>query len=422
MKVALVSDSMSFYGGAERVIEQILRLYPSADVFSLVDVTPRDQRDFLGGREVHTTFLQRLPRIERIYRSLFPLWPVAVEQLDVRGYDLVISSHHSVAHGVVTSPSQVHVAYVHSPMRYAWDLQQEYLQEVGLEKGVRSAMARWVLHYARIWDSSAAQRPDAIAANSRFVQRRIKKFYGRESQLIYPPVAIQKFSRPVGEQRSNYISVCRLVPYKRVNLLVEAFARMPNRRLTVVGTGPDLVKISRKAPSNVEVLGWVENEAVVEAIGSAKAILYAGIEDFGITLVEAQAAGTPVIALGRGGATETVQALHRSLAPTGVLFDEQTPEAIIAAIEDFEQHEALITERNCIANAARFSEGRFRDEVKDFVEHAIDAAFPGENRNPAAAARLPVSIEPADVLQDLDPPTPAKAGRRIAQALAAATL
>jgi glycosyltransferase involved in cell wall biosynthesis len=414
MRVALVTDTMSFYGGAERVIEQILQVYPAADIFSLVDVTPTGQRDFLGGRNVKTTFLQRLPYVEKVYRGLFPLWPFAVEQIDVRGYDLVISSHHSVAHGVVTSPAQTHVAYVHSPMRYAWDLQHEYLQEAGLKRSLKSLMARSVLHYARMWDSGAAHRPDALAANSRFVQRRIRKFYGRDSEVIHPPVAVESFAEPAKDPRTEYVSVCRLVPYKRVNLLVEAFARMPNRRLTVIGTGPDLMKIAGMAPPNVAVLGWVDGTFLRHYMSTAKAVLFAGIEDFGISLVEAQAAGTPVIALARGGALETVRGLHRAIAPTGVLFDEQTPEAIIAAIEDFERSESLITEVNCRENASRFSEARFRDHFRAFVESALENG--SEASHPAAPRAAQAS---PDVSVEVSGGAGAAAGRRIRPAPAA---
>src|SRR5271166_3999391 len=225
MKIALVCDSMSAYGGAERVIEQILKIYPLAALFALLDIVPSGQRAFLNGRPVKSSFLQKLPLVPKYYRSLLHLWPLAVEQLDVTDYDLVISSHHSVAYGVLTRPDQVHVCYVHSPMRYAWDLQHEYLREARLDRGFLSFLARRTLHKARIWDYTAAQRPDAFATNSHFVAQRLWKAHRRDAKVIYPPVDTDGDYAPKYDG-GYYLSVGRLVPYKRVDLLVRAFAMM----------------------------------------------------------------------------------------------------------------------------------------------------------------------------------------------------
>ena len=372
-KVALVCDSMSAYGGAERVIEQILQIYPAADVFTVVDVLPPDQRAFLGGRKVRTSFLQRLPRRERYYRSLLPLWPLAVEQFDLAGYDLVISSHHSVAYGVLTSPGQVHIAYVHSPMRYAWDLQHEYLRETRLATGPKSWLVRHMLHSVRIWDFCAAQRPDVIVTNSDFVAERMRRTHGRDSETVYPPIAVDGFAAPrgIGEREGYYLSVGRLVPYKRIDLLARAFAQMPERRLKIVGSGPEMAKLRNVTP-NIEVLGNIPTSEVRNLMSGAEAYLFAGVEDFGITAVEVQAAGTPVIAYGRGGLLETVQGLDEQL-PTGVFFYQQTEEAIVEAVMQFERpavRQALRPE-NCVANAARFSEVRFRQEFTSLVSAAL---------------------------------------------------
>src|SRR5258706_791191 len=214
MKLALVCDSMSAYGGAERVIEQILKLYPSADVFALVDFVPKPNRGFLGGRQIKTSFLQNLPKVELYYRKILNLWSIAIEQFDVSDYDVVISSHHSVAQGVVTRPFQIHISYVHSPMRYAWDLQHEYLSRASLNRGPLSWWARRVLYRARLWDFSAAQRPDLLIASSRFVQQRIHKYYRRSSLVVYPPVSVNRFGPAANTNGEYYLSVCRLVPYK----------------------------------------------------------------------------------------------------------------------------------------------------------------------------------------------------------------
>lgn len=392
MKIALVSDSFSAYGGAERVIEQILALYPQADVFATVDVVPPGQRDFLGGRQVRTSFLQRLPRIERIYRHLLPLWPLAVEQFDVTSYDLVITSHHAVAYGVLTRPDQPHVSYVHSPMRYAWDLQHEYLREAGMDRGPKSWVARRMLHSARIWDFVAAQRPDVIAANSGFVAERLRRTHRRDAEVIYPPVEVESMPGRQREGREGYyLTVGRLVPYKRAELLARAFAQMPNRRLKIVGNGPDRKKLEALRAPNVELLSGVPTDEVRRLMAGAEAFLFAGVEDFGITPVEVQAAGTPVIAYGVGGLTETVRG-EDDPNPTGLFFREQTVEAVIAAVERFEQGAHRFTPENCVANAARFSAAHFRERFSGLVSATLE-----RKRALPVAGGMPVAPTPPAV-------------------------
>lgn len=368
--VAIVSDSMSAYGGAERVIEQILEVFPQADVFTVMDALPPGDRAFLGNRTVSTSFLNRMPGGRRFYRHLFSLWPLAVEQFDVTKYDLVISSHHSVAYGVLTHPDQVHVAYVHSPMRYAWDLQHEYLREAGLDRGIKGWVARRMLHSARIWDFCAAQRPDAMAANSAFVAARLRRLHGRESTCIYPPVAVESFPPPIPteDREPFYLSVGRLVPYKRTELVMRAFARM-DRKLKIVGTGPDLARLRSVCPPNVELLGSIPTPDVHRLMATAQAYVFAGVEDFGITAVEAQAAGTPILAYGRGGLAETVRDISQP-EPTGLFFHEQTEDAIIDAVQRFERPEtrALLQPAHCVANAASFSSARFREQLGDWID------------------------------------------------------
>jgi glycosyltransferase involved in cell wall biosynthesis len=386
MRIALVCDSMSAFGGAERVIEQILRIYPTADLFTVLDVVPENQRAFLRGRRIQTSFLQKLPKVSRYYRKLLHYWPLAVEQLDVTNYDLVISSHHSVAYGVLTRPGQVHVSYVHTPMRYAWDLQHEYLRNARLDRGPVGMLARRTLHKVRIWDYAAAQRPDAMAANSGFVAERLLKTHRRYATVIHPPVAVEERPRPAPaipprEGAGYYLSLGRLVPYKRVDLLARAFARAPHRRLKIAGDGPDMAKVAALRAPNVEVLGFQPHDRVQELMTGAEAYIFAGIEDFGIAAVEAQAAGTPVIAYRAGGLTETVVGPHRP-DPTGLFFAEQSEESILDAVEAFERNRPLFTRGACLANAARFSERRFRDAFSAFVEqtqinsaNAHDAQF-----------------------------------------------
>ena len=397
MKIALVSDSFSAYGGAERVVEQMLAIYPEADVFTTVDVVPAGQRGFLGGRKVRTSFLQRLPRIERIYRHLLPLWPLAVEQFDVTGYDLVLTSHHAVAYGVLTRPDQPHVSYVHSPMRYAWDLQHEYLREAKLDRGPKSWVARRMLHSARIWDFVAAQRPDAIAANSGFVAERLRRTHRRDAEVIYPPVAVEGMPLRQREGREGYyLTVGRLVPYKRAELLARAFAQMPDRRLKIVGNGPDRKKLEALQAPNVELLSNVPNAEVHRLMAGAEAFMFAGVEDFGITPVEVQAAGTPVIAYGIGGLTETVLGGDHP-RPTGLFFGEQTVEAVIEAVARFEGESHRFTPENCVSNAARFSAARFREHFSALVSATLEKKRP----LPAlGAATVPAPTSPAIALAE----------------------
>lgn len=387
MKVALVCDSMSAYGGAERVIEQILHLYPEADLFSVLDVVPEGQRGFLGDRPIRTSFLQSLPSVQRYHRKLLHLWPLAVEQFDVTGYDLVISAHHSVAYGVLTRPGQVHAAYVFSPARYAWDLQHQYLREASLDHGPMSFVARHTLHRMRLWDYSAAQRPDAVAGCSAFVAQRLWRAHRRHAQVIYPPVDTAASDAPPATRGDYYISVGRLVPYKRIDLLARAFALMPERKLKIVGGGPELKKIAALAGPNVEVLGFRPDTEVAALLAGARAFMFAGIEDFGISPVEAQAAGKPVIALRDGGLAETVRGLDHA-RPTGVFFERQDEASIVAAVETFERTIDRFAPASCIANAARFSEQAFRTQFTDFIDRALE----GKERTPHGAA-LPVAAE-----------------------------
>ncbi|HZW03905.1 MAG TPA: glycosyltransferase family 4 protein [Anaerolineaceae bacterium] len=363
-RIALIHDWLSVYTGSERVVEQILRLFPQADLFSLVDFVPPEQRAFLQGKTVHTSFIQRLPLARRKFRAYLPLMPLAVEQFDLASYDLVISSSHAVAKGVITGPDQLHVSYIHSPIRYAWDMQAQYLRESRLEKGLRSAVVRGLLHYLRLWDLRTVNSVDVMAANSRFIARRIRKLYRREAAVIYPPVDVERFAF-CPQKDDTYLTASRLVQYKRVDLIVQAFAQMPARRLVVIGGGEDLARIRALATPNVTVLGYQPPDVLAAYMQRARAFIFAAQEDFGIVPLEAQACGTPVIAYGRGGSLETVRG-GGSPQPTGLFFHEQTAAAIAAAVEQFEAHPGFRPE-DCRQNAERFRPERFRQEFADFV-------------------------------------------------------
>lgn len=364
MKVAIVHDWLVTYAGAERVLEQMLAVYPDADLFSLIEFVPEEERAFLGGRTVQTSFLQRLPGVRRRYRSFLPLMPLAIEQFDLSGYDLVLSSSYAVAKGVLTGPDQLHLCMCYSPMRYAWDLQHQYLRETG-RNGLRGVPARWLLHRMRMWDYRTASGVDGFLAISQYIARRIWKVYRRESTVIYPPVDVDSFT-PEGPREDFYVTASRMVPYKRIDLIVEAFAAMPNRRLIVIGDGPEASRVRARGGPNVQFLGQQPFPVLRDHLRRARAFVFAAEEDFGIAPLEAQACGTPVIAYGKGGVRETVHGLDSS-SPTGVFFQEQSVPSVVAAVESFEQQPECMDPVACRQNALRFSAERFR---REFAEYA----------------------------------------------------
>jgi glycosyltransferase involved in cell wall biosynthesis len=373
-RVAVIHDWLYTFGGAERVLEQILAVFPNADVFSLFDVLPDDQRGFLGSRKVKTSFIQKLVKTNSNHRILLPLMPLAIEQFDLSDYDLVISSSYAVAKGVITGPRQFHVSYVHSPMRYAWDLQHEYLRNSKLTSGVKAWMAKLLLHKMRLWDIRTSNSVDAYISNSHFVSQRIWKLYRRHAKVISPSVNLDRFR--LGDCKGDfYFTASRLVQYKRIDIIAEAFSKTPERRLIIAGEGPEMNKIKAIAGPNVEILGHVDAARMTELMQQAKAFVFAAEEDFGIVPLEAQACGTPVIAYGRGGALETVRGLLNSPQPTGMFFNKQTSDSIVEAVDLFEQMSSRITPQACRANALRFSEERFRTDLLTFVTEEFERYF-----------------------------------------------
>jgi glycosyltransferase involved in cell wall biosynthesis len=361
MKTAIVHEWLVTYAGSERVVEQMLALYPEADLFSLVEFLPPDLRSFIHHKPVHTSFLQRLPFAKTKFRRYLPLMPLAIEQFDLSDYDLVLSSSHAVAKGVMTRADQLHISYVHTPIRYAWDLQQQYLKGSQLERGAGAFLTHLVLHYLRLWDLATANRVDYFLANSRYVARRIWKTYRRSAQVIYPPVAVDRF-QPRYQRDDFYLILSRFVPYKRVDLVVEAFARL-GLPLVVIGDGGDRPKIERLATSNIQLLGHQPDAVVADHLSRCKAFVFAAAEDFGIAPVEAQAAGAPVIAYGKGGVTESVIA-----DKTGIFFPYQTVESLVEAVQKFESGLYCFSPEELHQNAARFSPERFRQQLIQFID------------------------------------------------------
>ena len=354
------------------MVEQMLKVLPEADLFAVVDFIPPAERGFLANKEVKTTFIQSLPWARKKYRSYLPLMPFAVEQLDLSEYDVVISSSAAVAKGVITGPGQIHIAYINSPIRYAWDLTHQYLREGGLGMGPKGLLARLILHYIRIWDLRTAPSIDVMLANSGFIGKRIWKVYRRESKVLYPPVYVEKFS--LREDKEDfYLTASRMVPYKKMDLIVEAFAAMPERQLVVIGDGPEMPKVRARAEGhdNIKILGFQPDEVLRDYLQRAKCFLFAAEEDFGIAPLEAQACGTPVIAYGRGGALETIRGLGRNESPTGLFFKEQTVPSVCRAVAEFEENMSLFTPAACRENALRFSPERFREEFRQVVENSL---------------------------------------------------
>ena len=366
MKIAIIHDWLVTYAGAERVLEQMLNVFSNADLFSLVDFLPDNNRGFIQNKPVKTSFIQKLPRAKTKYRQYLPLMPLAIEQHDLSSYDIVISSSHAVAKGVLTGPDQLHICMCYSPIRYAWDLQHQYLNESGLTKGLKGWIAKAILHYIRMWDYRTASGVDKFIGISEFIGRRIKKIYGREATVIYPPVDVEQFTC-CDKKEDFYLTASRMVPYKRIDMIVEAFTAMPERNLIVIGDGPDFEKIRSKAGSNVKLLGYQSFDVLKDHLQRARAFVFAAEEDFGIAPLEAQACGTAVIAYKKGGAVETIRGLGTA-SPTGVFFEEQTIESLQSAVRTFEERTDEISSEACRQNAIRFSPERFRREFKDFVE------------------------------------------------------
>ena len=375
MRIAFVHEWLTTYAGSEKVLEIMLAEFPDADVFCLIDHLPAENRVGSFNRPIKTSWLQKFPFVSKIYRYLLPLMPFTIEQFDLSSYNIIISNCHAVAKGVITGPDQLHICYCYSPMRYAWDLQAQYLAESGIQYGLRSLIARWLLHRIRGWDHRAAQNVDHFIACSAYIGRRIKKAYHRHSTVIYPNVAVDDFVVD-GPRAKFYMTSSRMVPYKKMHLIVEAFSNMPDRELIVIGTGPQFSRCKALAGPNVKLLGYQPHSTLLWHMQRTRAFIFAAEEDFGITPVEAQACGTPVLAFGKGGAAETV--VDRV---TGLLFHEQSSSAIQRVVRDFESIEDSFDPQIIRENALRFSTERFRSEFKQYVyarwrEHKKNIAVP----------------------------------------------
>lgn len=365
MKIALVHDWLNGMRGGESVLEALIEVYPNADLFTLV-YEPDALSPLIRSRPVNVSLLQRLPFGIKKYRQYLPLMPKLIEEFDLTGYELIISSSHCVAKGIRKPAGAKHISYVHAPMRYMWDRFDDYFGPGKASLPVRW-VARSVRRYLQNWDRrvSQADRVDALAANSRFIARQIEQAYGRQSQVIYPFVDFERFSVQVRSPQDFYLIVSAFAPYKRIDLAIEAANRM-NFKLKIVGSGQDEALLRRLAGPTVEFLGGVSRERIAELYATARAFLFPGVEDFGITPLEALASGTPVIAYGAGGALETVT------ENTGIFFREQSIDGLCDAIRRFETG-STIEVKACRDRAREFSKARFQREFKDWADRVIAA-------------------------------------------------
>ena len=363
MRIAIVHDWCPNFRGGERVLAELCRMFKGAEVFTLFDfLSPEEKEQHFPGVVFHTSIANRIPKVRRFYRALFPICPFLMEQFDVTGYDAVISSSAAFARGVLTRPDQPHLCYVHSPIRYAWDEQFSYFQQGGIGFGPKGLLFRYLVHRLRIWDMRTAHGPDLMLANSTYVRSRIRRIYGTDAQVVFPPVPVDELDFS-SEKDDYYVTASFLAPYKRTDLVIGAFNAMPSRRLLVVGDGQQVRALRALAGPNVEFTGFLPRADYVKAVSRAQALVFAGCEDFGIALAEAQAYGTPLIAFGRGGATDIVRPLGMADKPTGILFRRQTVEAVIDAVERFEASRGALLSSACRENAMRFAPERFAREV-----------------------------------------------------------
>lgn len=359
MKVAIVHDWLVTNAGAEKVLRAILDIYPDADIFSLVDfLNEKDRKLVLNGKYAQTSFIQNLPFAKKHFRNYLPLFPKAIESLNVSEYDLIISSSWAVAKGIKKNKKQLHICYCHTPIRYAWDLYEEYTSSL---KQPKKFIVQKTLEYIRRWDAKTLERVDYFIANSSYVKERIKRIYKRDATVIYPPVDMTQFCLSE-TKKEYYLTASRLVPYKKTKLIVEAFNNMPDKKLIVIGAGEEYESIQAIAKSNIALMGYQDDRVLIEYMQNARAFVYAAVEDFGIVPIEAMACGTPVIALNEGGTAETI--VDNVI---GVHFNKQNVYDICTAIKKFETLNFRPKEiRKSVLQYTSFKE-KFKDAIESYI-------------------------------------------------------
>lgn len=375
-KVAIICDWLTVNGGAEKVLQLLLEMFPRADIYTLFDVLKPTERNWLKQTKVITSQSLLLRLFPRKYRWFLPTMPFWIEQFDLSDYDLVISCSHAVAKGVITHPHQIHLAYIYSPMRYAWDLQYEHFARGDFGRGLKGWLIKRWLHRFRIWDAVSFLRPDQVIASSHFIAKRINKVANLNCPVIYPPVSAlnaEQAEEVEGLPEHFYVIASRLVPYKNIDKIIQAFRQLPERHLVIIGEGPLKTAYQKMAPANVTFLGYLPKPQMIFTLQKAQACIHMAVEDFGIAPLEAQSLGVPVVAYERGALQETIIGIGTSVKPTGIHFQHNTPASLAAAIHEFEtyQQQMGISKADCIANSQRFSVENFRDHFMQAIEKAI---------------------------------------------------
>ncbi|MDD2266045.1 glycosyltransferase [Sulfuricurvum sp.] len=370
LRVAVIHDWLTVMGGAEYTLKQVLEMYPQADIYTIVDILPKAERGWLDRHRIFTSPLQKIPFLAKHYRHMIWMMPFWIEQFDLEQYDLIISDSHAVAKGVIVHPHQKHLAYIYSPMRYAWDLSYEHDRIGVLGRGFKRFFLRHWFYHFRLWDTASSLRPDVIVAISHFIRKRIRKSWGRDATVIYPPVDIEG-TIFTAQKEDYYITVSRFVPYKRIDLIIEAFRMMPDKQLIVIGDGPMYHDLSKNLPDNVTLEGYLERNMMLKKLSLAKAFIFMPKEDFGIAPLEALASGTPVIAYRCGGAAETVRGLNQE-NPTGVFVAHQNEESLRMAVALFESNQEKFVPERCREWAMNFSTSRFKEEFMKKVEKLME--------------------------------------------------
>ncbi|NWF88256.1 MAG: glycosyltransferase [Ignavibacteriaceae bacterium] len=369
-KIAIVHDWLTTYAGSERCVESFTNLFPDADIFSLVDFLNDTNRDIiLKGKKAKTSFVQKLPLASKYHRHYFPLFPLAIEQFDLTKYDLIISSSHAFAKGVLTNSNQLHICYCYTPIRYAWDLTHQYFDNSTIFGRIQKNVLQPVLHNIRTWDVASANRVDYFIGISNYIAKRINKIYRRNADVIYPPVDTNKFECE-SVKDNYYLTVSRFVPYKKIDVIAEAFSKMPDKKLVIIGEGSEEQKIKGKSAKNIEIINYNQVDNLSKYMQKAKAFVFAAEEDFGISVIEALSCGTPVIALNKGGTAETV--IDGKL---GVHFSNQTPEDIINAVNKFEKDEASFDSHFLSNYAKKFDRTVFEETFSAYIKTKSDEYF-----------------------------------------------
>ncbi|MDT0554163.1 glycosyltransferase [Urechidicola vernalis] len=376
MKVAIVHEWITVVAGSESCFKVFTEIYPEADIFVLVSDEKSVNALGINPKRVKNSFIQKLPKAKKKWKSYLPLFPYAIEQFDLSKYDLIISSSHAVAKGVIVNANQTHICYIYSPIRYAWDLYHQYLKEAGLKTGFKGFLAKSVLHYIRRWDLGTSNRVDEFIPISKYIEKRVWRTYRRESyKVIYPPVSVEEFT--FNEKKDDfYLAASRLVPYKKIDLIAETFTRLPEKTLIIIGDGPEMDKIKKKSGPNIQIMGYQKFEVLKDFMQRAKAFIFAAEEDFGIIPIEAQACGTPVIAFGKGGSLETVKGKFVNEFinndDTGVYFDNQSPASLMAAIEYFEKCNSVFDPVKIREFALTFGKDIFEKNIKETFTEIIE--------------------------------------------------